>query len=86
MILILFGIVFLMIETNILEIPVTMVTERAITMADSSFTVTARAEHIPSTNTVTGLLLKKGLVNIFLSIAVTICLMISYLQQQGSAP
>lgn len=51
------------------ENPVTIVTERAITMAGSSLTVTASAEQIPSTSTVTGLFLNNGSVNIFLSIA-----------------
>ena len=43
-----------------------------ITIAGSSFTVTARAEHIPSTSTVIGLALMIGVVKIFLSIAITI--------------
>jgi hypothetical protein len=48
-----------------LENPVTIVTDKAITIADSNFTVTAKAEHIPNTKTVIGLVLKNGLVNIF---------------------
>lgn len=69
MILILFGIVFLSSETIKLENPVTIVTESAITIAGSSLTVTASAEQIPRTSTVTGLLLNNGSINIFLSIS-----------------
>lgn len=61
--------VFLSSDTINPEKPVTIVTERAITIAGSSLTVTARAEHIPSTSTVTGLFLNNGSINIFLSIS-----------------
>ena len=54
------GIVFLRRDANKLENPVTKVTERAITQAGSSFTVTASEEQIPKTKTVTGLALKNG--------------------------
>ena len=72
MILIRLGIVFLINEIRKLESPVTRVTEIPITIAGSNFTVTARAEQIPSTSTVIGLALIIGVVNIFLSIAITI--------------
>ena len=72
MILILFGIVFLIKETRKLEQPVTMVTERAMMQAGCNFAVTAKAEQIPSTNTVIGLAVNRGFIKIFLSIAVTI--------------
>ncbi|MPN55108.1 hypothetical protein SDC9_202787 [bioreactor metagenome] len=68
-ILIRFGIVFLMSEMMKLEKPVTTVTDIAITIAGSSFTVTARAEQIPNTSTVTGFFLKIGSVNILLFIS-----------------
>ena len=72
MILIRLGIVFLINEIRKLESPVTRVTEIPITIAGYNLTVTARAEQIPSTRTVIGLALMIGVVNIFLSIAITI--------------
>ena len=63
---------FLISEIKKLENPVTIITDKAITIAGSSFTVSARDEQIPRTKTVTGLAFKIGVVNIFLSIAITI--------------
>ena len=57
------GIVFRNRERMTLEKAVTAVTERPITIAGSSLAVTARAEQIPSTRTMTGLPLLKGLNN-----------------------
>jgi hypothetical protein len=47
------------------ETAVTIVTDKAMTIAGLSFTVTARAEQIPRTWTVIGLLLPKGSVKSF---------------------
>ena len=67
MILTLLGIEFLIIETTKLDRPVTIITERPITKAPLSCTVTANEEHIPRIRTVTGLPLKIGFNNVSLS-------------------
>jgi uncharacterized membrane protein YozB (DUF420 family) len=64
-ILILAGIVFLKAEIIKFEKAVTIVTDRAITIAGLSLTVTANAEHIPKICTVTGLYKFSGPVNNF---------------------
>ena len=50
-------------EMTTLEKAVMMVTESPITMAGSSLAVTAKAEQMPSTCTVTGLFIPIGEVN-----------------------
>ena len=64
-----FGIVLRINEITTFENAVIMVTESPITMAGSSFEVTASAEQIPSTCTVTGLFMLIGLENTSLFLA-----------------
>lgn len=54
------GIPFLNKEITKFDNAITTVTERAITNAGLSLAVTARAEHIPNINTVTGFALRNG--------------------------
>ena len=60
------GIVFLRSEQIRLERPVTMITERPITKAPFSCTVTASEEQIPRTRTEIGLPLKIGFRKVYL--------------------
>ena len=62
MIRILEGMPFLNREMMRFDNAITTVTERAITNAGLSLAVTARAEHIPNINTVTGFALRNGAV------------------------
>ena len=65
----LLGIEFLSRESTRHDSAVTMVTERAMTRAPLSSTVTASEEHIPSTSTVIGLTLNRGFSMVSLSFA-----------------
>ena len=69
MILIRPGIIFLSEAITTFDTAITTMTEMAITMAGFIFTVTASAEHIPSTCTVIGLSCPSGLVSSFLYFA-----------------
>ena len=62
-ILILFGIKFLKIEIITFEAPITNTTDNVITNAGFNWTVIAKAEQIPKTWTVIGLLSSSGSLN-----------------------
>ena len=63
------GIVFRSRERMRLEMPVTTMTERAMTSAPFRVTVTAREEQMPSTRTVIGFPLKMGFRRVSFSLA-----------------